>query len=364
MRRVRISQKVSGSPKKVSGTPKKVSGTPKNNLNDSIYNMVMKCERCQVDFKYASLLARHQARKTLCEKVDKYETCKYCKKPLSSSRSKSRHEQICRYKDDYVRNLELELEIDINYEYSNNTCRFCDKVMRSNHLFRHECACKAKEIYKTKLQNMLRAHNTKQGKSGNTTINNIHNGNNNTINITLRPFGKENLEYITPSKILRALKSGRCQFTGISELNKFLAEMQKLVYINVDHPENHNMLIPSLKGSSALVYTDGGFEYINRRIAESKAIETINGVTYDNIQLENDDEREEEIRQRCREKYERFVKQYITEEIDENDAQNRQVIGQTSYTNREIVKATYKRMETEGKLKIVNMLGENDDNST
>lgn len=333
-------------------------GTPKNNLNDNIYDMVMKCERCQVDFKYASLLARHKARKTLCEKVYEYETCKYCKKPLSSSRSKSRHEQICKYKDDHVRNLELELEIDITYEYSNDTCRFCDKSMRSNHLFRHECACKAKEIYKTKLQNMLRAHNKKS--TGNTTINNnntinntINNTNNvtNAININLRPFGKENLEHITPTFLMNLMDNAKCKFAREREKHIFARMLYKAIHANPEKPENHNMLIPSLKGSSALVYTDDGFENIHRKIAENQVLGTIANVTYENISLVHEDDEEEECRQKCKTKYARFVNNYIEGEEtydDEGDvhknAQNRQTIAQASYDNRDIVKETHRKV--------------------
>ena len=42
----------------------------------------MKCERCLKEFRYASELARHLSRKTICEAVEveeiKYEKCKYC----------------------------------------------------------------------------------------------------------------------------------------------------------------------------------------------------------------------------------------------------------------------------------------------
>ena len=63
-------------------------------------------------------------------------------------RQKKRHENTCKYKDDIVRNLELELDIDVHYEYSKNTCRFCGKTMRVDHLLRHESACKAKTYTK------------------------------------------------------------------------------------------------------------------------------------------------------------------------------------------------------------------------
>ena len=313
--------------------------------------MAMKCERCQVDFKYASLLARHQARKNPCEQVTKCETCKYCKRPLSSKKTRNRHEQLCKYKDDHVRNLELEMEIEIQYEYSNTKCRFCGMTTRSDNLLRHECACKAKEMYKTKLQNILRAHNKKS--TGNTTINNIHNGNNvtNAININLRPFGKENLDHITPKFLMNLMDNAKCKFAREREKHIFARMLYKAIHANPEKPENHNMLIPSLKGSTALVYTDDGFENIHRKIAENQVLETIANVTYENISLAQDDDSEEDCRQNCKTKYERFVNHYIEGEEtydDEGDvhknAQNRQTIAQASYDYRDIVKETHRKV--------------------
>lgn len=315
----------------------------------------MKCERCQVDFKYASLLARHQARKTPCEKVHTFEPCKYCKKPLSSKKTQERHEQTCKFKDDHVRNLELELGIDIVYEFCNTKCRFFDKTTRSDHLLRHEGACKAKEIYKTKLQNMLHAHNSKQfikNKTINNTINNntTNNNINNTVNnyIILKPFGKENLDHITPTFLLKLMDNAKCKFAKEREKHRFARMLYRAIHANPDHPENHNMLIPSLKGSTALVYTDEGFEHIHRKIAENQVLDTLADVTYENISTQHEDESEEQSRQQCKSKYERFVNNFITgdETYDDNDskknAQNRQIIAQASYDYRDIVKDTHK----------------------
>ena len=316
----------------------------------------MKCNRCQQEFKSESLLKRHQSRKTPCEKkLDvKHEHCKYCKKPVCSIQSKSRHEQICKYKDDFVRNLELELDIDIIYEYSSTMCRFCNKSMRSDTLIRHESSCKKKEVYKTKLQTMLHAHKSKQ-KCESTTIhnnitNNTHNGDvNNNINIILKPFGSENLDYVTPSSILKLLKQGKCQFSGEAEKHRFLRLIFKYIHANPEHPENHNMLIPSLKGSNALVYTHEGFENIHRKIAENQVLNTIADVTYDALAIEHDEEAEELSRQKCQNNYEKFVKKYIEGENsfdNESDqrinAKNRHIVGQTSYDCKTIIKETHK----------------------
>ena len=52
----------------------------------------MKCEMCKKEFRYPSELARHLSRKTKCEKLYK---CKYCIKPCSDMKAKTRHEKVC-----------------------------------------------------------------------------------------------------------------------------------------------------------------------------------------------------------------------------------------------------------------------------
>jgi len=237
--------------------------------------------------------------------------------------------------------MELELDIDVIYEFSNRTCRFCNKVCNYGHLARHESSCKYKELYKTRLQNMLKAHNSKKG--GNTTINNTQN-NNITNYIVLNPFGKENLSYITPSYIMNIMDKARCTFAGEEEKLRFATLMYKAIHGNPEHPENHNMLIPSLKGSTALVYTDEGFEHIHRKLAEDKVLDTIADVTFENMSIPHDDEHEETQRQQCKTKYVRFVNKFIEgdETYDNDNAQNRQIISQASYNCKDLIRNTQK----------------------
>ena len=307
-----------------------------------IIEMTMKCERCNMEFKCESMLKRHQARKKPCERGKKYELCKFCKKTCDTIKAQHRHEKQCKFKDDFVRNLELELDIDVIYDYSNNTCRFCGKKMRVDNLCRHESICIEKEVYKFKLQNMLRAHHSK--KSGNTTIHNTQNITQNNNFIVLNPFGKENLSYITPSYILKLMEKAKCNFAGDEEKLRFATLMYKAIHGNPEHPENHNMLIPSLKGSTALIYTDDGFEHIHRRIAEDKVLDTIAEVTYENVSLPHDDELEEEERKRCKMQYVKFVNKYIEgiDTYDNDNAQNRQIISQASYNCKDLIRNTHK----------------------
>ena len=318
----------------------------------------MKCERCQKEFRYASELARHLSRKTKCEKVEveKEYKCKYCIKPYSDMKAKTRHEKICKYKDDYVRNLEIELDIELDIKYSNTTCRFCDKSMRVDTLIRHESTCKAKEIYKEKLIKMVKVKTQNQG--GNTIINN----NNTTINnyIMMRPLGKENLEYVTVEFVLNIMDKLRMGTRNIgyytdNDKNAFAAALVKEIHANPEHPENHNFCIPSLKGSSAIIYNENQeFEVVHRKIPENIALKTISTVVDQMDDVEEGDEHYERNKKydgfyckygrgettKGQDNYERY------DEIEDKkkNATNRKNIAIACYGENEIIKKTQKQV--------------------
>ena len=93
------------------------------------------------------------------EKYGKDLKCKYCNKKLSLIQSKQRHEKTCKFQNDEVRNLEIELNIELNIEYSNTKCRFCDKEMRVDNLQRHESICKKKKEYLEELLKLKKKQN-------------------------------------------------------------------------------------------------------------------------------------------------------------------------------------------------------------
>jgi len=320
----------------------------------------MKCERCQQEFTCESLLKRHMERKRKCDKIaiGNMTECQFCKKPMANMYTKVRHEKKCKFKEDYVRNLEIQLEIDTKYEHCINKCRFCMNTMRSDNILRHESTCEEKQIYKKKLDHMLKKE--KNGNGGgnvnNSTVNNnnqvITDSFNNTVNITIRPFGKENLDFITPTYILGLLKKCGCQFAGDDEMQLFVGQMYKAIHANPEHPENHNLIIPSLKGSIARIKTDEGKECVNRKKAENQVLGTIAEVSYKNVEEEHEDMGEEESRKKCKEDYGRFVNKYIAGDDACDDtsnkranARNRQVVAGMSYNNKEMVKESQKREE-------------------
>ena len=76
-------------------------------------------------------------------------TCKYC--------NKNKHEIQCNNKNDYVRNIELKLNIDFPINLQMNQCRFCKSILSfKTSLTRHLKTCKAKKKYLTKLEDQLK----------------------------------------------------------------------------------------------------------------------------------------------------------------------------------------------------------------
>jgi len=174
--------------------------------------------------------------------------------------------------------------------------------------------------------------------------------NNNTINISIRPFGKENLDYITPTYILRLLEKCRCEFPGEEEKQKFVGQMYKAIHANPEHPENHNMIIPSLKGSIAKVHTEEGEQYVHRKAAENKVLGTIADVSYKNVAEVHEDSDEEESRKKCKNNYGSFVSKYIEGDDAYDDdshkrknTRNRHTVAQMSYNCKTIVKETQQK---------------------
>ena len=61
------------------------------------------------------------------------------------------HMNRCKWRKDSVRNLELELEVDVNEDISTHGCRFCGKnwINREEHFK----ICYQRQEYKKKLEN-------------------------------------------------------------------------------------------------------------------------------------------------------------------------------------------------------------------
>ena len=247
--------------------------------------MVVKCHRCNKEFKYKCYLEKHLNNKSLCretvkttEKVVKYTEkptdhtentekythnikCKFCKKCFTRNYDLKYHtENKCKLKHDHITIYELELGIE--YEDIHNTCRFCNFSFNSKQSYqRHmRAGCKEKDGYEKELETrVLKARAT----VGNQTINNNNTTNigtqNNTINIhlpALRAFGDENLDYITVKEVLKQLQKVK----DVTDVTSLISNLTKLIHANPAHPENHNVQIPSLNGAHGRIYNGLHFE--------------------------------------------------------------------------------------------------------
>jgi len=127
---------------------------------------------------------------------------------------------------------------------------------------------------------------------------NSHNTNN-TQNIHINCYGKEDLSYIT-KEFLNQLISA--PFTSIQDLTRH-------IYFNEEHPENQNVKITNKKLPYASIHKNGKWELTDRkRIAEDimqKNFNLIDG-NYDEVVTELPDNKK--IR------YERFQEKYDTSE--------------------------------------------------
>ncbi len=192
---------------------------------------ILECKRCGYIAKQSQALKTHLKKKNVCKpilldidreillkefdiKPDKIYECNKCKKTFSCNQNKWRHEKTCTFvskeieKDDKIKKLENEL-IEIKKQIQNSK-----------------------------------------------TINNYNNCNNQIINniiITdteLRPFGKENYDYISEDMILNNLRPSQ----------HLLFKLFQSVHFNGNHPENWNFYISNSTKNKALVYRGKRFE--------------------------------------------------------------------------------------------------------
>uniref|UniRef100_A0A6C0F5W8 Uncharacterized protein n=1 Tax=viral metagenome TaxID=1070528 RepID=A0A6C0F5W8_9ZZZZ len=198
------------------------------------------------------------------------EYCKYCNKYFKRKDNKTRHEQICKDKDDYVRNMELQLNIGIPKDIPKTNCRFCNHVSKSLYnLPKHVKVCKEKEKYKERLEMMIRNKEVQNVQTiNNNTINNTINNNtinNNTINLTVNSIGCENMNYINTNMIKKLHRNALSN-------SEFMAKTLAIIHADENHPENHNIIYNNRRSDMALVKMNDRFEYSNVDVAISKIL--------------------------------------------------------------------------------------------
>ena len=228
-----------------------------------------RCSICDKQFMYKYLLLRHNNNIRNCKgKQDKIINYELIKSNYTL--------QINNMNNIVKRNEE---------NYDQNKCGYCKKIYsnKSNLKVHIKNSCKVrisiiseiKEltiklniIIKNELQNIQNLqilHENPDNKKTlqkiknitNNNTNNINNTNNgviNNINITINPFGKEDLSHITDDQYIRYMKD---IFPG------FLNFIKK-IYYDDSMPSNQNMCIKNLRSNHGYIYQDNQWNAIKR----------------------------------------------------------------------------------------------------
>ena len=323
------------------------------------------CHRCHKKFDWQYLLDKHLARKFPCKNrkdenssdkdenssdkdenssdkdensSDKVENssikCRFCCKLYSSEKYKNIHEETCKLKDDHVRCLEMKLNIDFE-AVSPQHCRFCNTTFSKANIARHLIRCKAKQDYKEKLEKQI-----EYSKPVATTTNNITNNiddhsTNITQYITVNPFGKENMEYITKAVILKLCNKANFR-------NEIIPRLVKQVHCNPEHPENHNLLITNLRAAHGTVYDGENYIAETSKDIIDKVMDNVTDHLTTAAYMDNDDGKFNP--------YERAITR-LEEDIGDEDSkfkrEQRTKVKRNIYNNQKILQKTRKAVESQ-----------------
>ena len=205
-----------------------------------------KCKKCDKIFKQKCHYTNHKNRKTECHK-DKFKEndnsveCSYCNILFSSHSNMVRHiKNSCKIlkkeeinkKVIYDKLLKLEEE---NKELKKNMKKLLKQVKSKNKIVNNTT-------------NNINNTNNIDIHDNNLTINNNEN------NITIVAYGKEELTNIDKEQILKAFNGG--YYASV--------KLTKTVHFNPKHPEYHNVYIPSMKDSYAMVYDGEHWKLVQR----------------------------------------------------------------------------------------------------
>lgn len=190
------------------------------------------CKDCNKVFNKKSTFINHINKKIKCNENQYNNECIYCKKKFITKGNVTRHiknncsiyKNIQKEKQDLFNKL-VKLE-EKNKELNNK-----NKELKDENI---------------KIKTQLKQNSENNIISLNNTININNNLTNNGIinNITIVAYGKEKIDNISDKEILNAVSKG---FNTVEYLTK-------TVHFNKKYPEYHNVYIPNIKESYAMVF--------------------------------------------------------------------------------------------------------------
>ena len=225
----------------------------------------------------------------ICKSIDKIDKkkykCDYCNKEYSHKQSKYKHQKKCKNiqknvkkeqnivkKDDFLiknennfkkifdtlkkNNKSLVLIKNRNNEESikiknTNNINEGDIVLNNeidnNHTNIKDCyGEEVLNLFNNSISGISNSNNTTTNNNTTTTTNNnIINNNTNIINITLNPFGKENLTSITKEEKIKTLNK---MYLGLPAMLK---------QVHYDIPDNNNFFLANKNNKKFITYFDG-----------------------------------------------------------------------------------------------------------
>jgi hypothetical protein len=231
----------------------------------------------------------------LCVKITPENKCQFCLNVYARKYNLKIHQQICKYRDDPVRLLEIEKGINFD-SFSKTECRFCNhNFFNVSNLHRHLKVCEDRERYHQQLKETVQNNGTLVNVNGNNvngTMNNVtgtlnngtinNNNNHGTINnITINNFGEESLKHIQIEKTIDLLRKIRSEYDTD---DVYLSAGELIVsfdnYIR-EIPENRNLEIPDSKCIYANVKTPSGWEMIPVENVLNKGFKKSAGLLYE-----------------------------------------------------------------------------------
>ncbi len=226
------------------------------------------CELCQKKFNTKYELERHQNRKNKCDKKTEFQ-CEKCLKYFNSKYYLKTHIETC---VDYKNNIDY----DDNSNYDKNLKTAIKSIIDSDDTIENKILLITNydiNINNDKLKILLNSNisnegkvcyicsninNNKNNKSViNTNSNNTISNSNNTMNIQINQFGKEDITYLDQEYFKNLLNHER-------NLENQLITLTKDIHLRLDHPENRNIKVTNLNNRYATIFSNGKWRGITK----------------------------------------------------------------------------------------------------